>query len=52
MQVLNINIPKAKSILKVGKERAIRIEVDTKFNKLQKKLWKILLNIEIEDVEE
>lgn len=44
--------PKAKSRLKIGKERGIMIELDTKFNKLQKKMWKFLLNINIEDVEE
>lgn len=30
----------------------IKIEVSTKFNWLQKKLWKYLLNIEIEDIKE
>lgn len=44
--------PKAKSRLKICKERNIVIELDTKFNKLQKKMWKFLLNINIEDVEE
>lgn len=43
---------KAKSRLKIGKERSIIIESDNKFNKLQKKIWKFLLNIDIEDVEE
>ena len=30
----------------------IKIEVSTKFNWLQKKLWKYLLNIDIEDIKE
>ena len=30
----------------------VRIEVSTKFNWLQKKLWKYLLNMDIEDIEE
>ena len=30
----------------------VEIEVSTKFNWLQKKLWKYLLNIDIEDIEE
>lgn len=30
----------------------VKIEVSTKFNWLQKKLWKCLLNIEIEDIKE
>ena len=30
----------------------VKIEVSTKFNWLQKKLWKYLLNIEIEDIKE
>ena len=44
------NIPKAQSRLKVGKERNIIIEVDIKFNKLQKFMWKKFFNIEVEDV--
>lgn len=44
------NIPKSKSILKIGNERNIKIELDVKFNKLQKFMWKHLLNIEIENL--
>ena len=29
----------------------VKIEVSTKFNWLQKKMWKYLLNIKIEDIE-
>ena len=45
------NIPKAQSRLKIGNERNIIIELDTKFNKLQKFMWKKIFNIEVEDVE-
>ena len=47
---------RGKSIIKIGNERLggtdIKIEVSTKFNWLQKKLWKYLLNIDIEDIKE
>lgn len=47
---------RGKSIIKIGNERLggidAKIEVSTKFNWLQKKLWKYLLNIEIEDIKE
>ena len=47
---------RGKSIIKIGNERLggidVKIEVSTKFNWLQKKLWKYLLNIYIEDIEE
>lgn len=47
---------RGKSIIKIGNERLggidVKIEVSTKFNCLQKKLWKYLLNIEIEDIKE
>lgn len=47
---------RGKSIIKIGNERLggtdVKIEVSTKFNWLQKKLWKCLLNIEIEDIKE
>mgnify|MGYP004558180727 FL=1 len=47
---------RGKSIIKIGNERLggidVKIEVSTKFNWLQKKLWKYLLNIDIEDIEE
>lgn len=45
-------IPKTKSVLKVGKGKNIVVELDTRFNKLQKKMWKLLLNTDITDVEE
>lgn len=45
---------KGQSIIKIGDSNLggtdIRIEVSTKFNWLQKKLWKYLLNIDIEDI--
>ena len=47
---------RGKSIIKIGNERLggtdVEIEVSTKFNWLQKKLWKYLLNIDIEDIKE
>ena len=47
---------RGKSTIKIGNERLggidVKIEVSTKFNWLQKKLWKYLLNIEIEDIKE
>ena len=47
---------RGKSIIKIGNERLggidVKIEVSTKFNWLQKKLWKYLLNIDIEYIEE
>lgn len=42
--------PKAQTILKIGNERNIIIELDIKFNKLQKFMWKKFFNIEVEDV--
>lgn len=44
------NIPKAQSRLKIGNERNIIIELDIRFNKLQKFMWKKFFNIEVEDV--
>ena len=45
---------RGKSIIKIGNMEFvgtdIKIEVSTKFNWLQKKLWKYLLNIDIEDL--
>lgn len=45
---------RGKSIIKIGNMQFggtdIKIEVSTKFNWLQKKLWKYLLNIDIEDI--
>ena len=47
---------RGKSIIKIGNMKLggtdVKIEVSTKFNWLQKKLWKYLLNIEIEDIKE
>lgn len=47
---------KGQSIIKIGNSNLggtdIKIEVSTKFNWLQKKLWKYLLNIDIEDIKE
>ena len=47
---------RGKSIMKIGNMELggtdVKIEVSTKFNWLQKKLWKYLLNIEIEDIKE
>lgn len=47
---------RGKSIIKIGKMELggtdVKIEVSTKFNWLQKKIWKYLLNIEIEDIKE
>ena len=47
---------RGKSIIKIGNKRLggtdVKIEVSTKFNWLQKKLWKCLLNIEIEDIKD
>ncbi len=47
---------RGKSIIKIGNMRLggtdVKIEVSTKFNWLQKKIWKYLLNIEIKDIKE
>ena len=51
-----VKIKRGKSIIKIGNWELggddIEIEVSTKFNWLQKKLWKYLLNIDIEDIKE
>lgn len=39
-----------KSKLIIGKERTLEIYTEQKFNKLQKKMWKFLLGINIEDI--
>ena len=44
--------PKPKSKILFGDNVNFVIYTDKKFNKLQKKMWKILLGIEIEDVKE
>ena len=47
---------RGKSIIKIGNMKLggtdVKIEISKKFNWLQKKLWKYLLNIEIEDIKE
>lgn len=52
----NLKLKRGKSIIKIGDSEKggvdIKIEVITKFNWLQKKMWKYLLNIEIEDIKE
>lgn len=52
----NIQPKKGKSFIIIGDSNKggidIKIEVSTKFNWLQKKLWKYLLNIKIEDIKE
>lgn len=51
-----IKIKRGKSIIRIGDMKLggtdVKIEVSTKFNWLQKKLWKYLLNIDIEDIKE
>jgi len=51
-----IEVKRGKSIIKIGDMNLggteIKIEVSTKFNWLQKKLWKYLLNIDIQDIKE
>lgn len=51
-----IKLKRGKSIIKIGDSEKggveIKLEVITKFNWLQKKMWKYLLNIEIKDIEE
>lgn len=51
-----IKLKRGKSIIKIGDSEKggvdINIEVITKFNWFQKKMWKYLLNIEIEDIKE
>lgn len=42
-------LPKVQTILKIGNERNLVIELDIKFNKLQKFMWKKFFNIEVED---
>lgn len=53
---VEILLKKGQSIIKIGDSNLggtdIRIEVFTKFNWIQKKLWKYLLNIDIEDIKE
>lgn len=44
--------PKPKSCLKIGNEIPTKMYTDSKFNRFQKFMWKILLNIKIEDVED
>lgn len=55
-RINRIKIKRGKSIIKIGNMElggtTVKIEVSTKFNWLQKKLWKYLLNIDIEDIKE
>lgn len=47
---------RGKSLIIIGNQNKggidIKIEVSTKFNWLQKKMWNYLLNIKIEDIKE
>ena len=47
---LSVNIPKPKSKIMIGSNTIIFN--DRHFNWLQKKMWKILLGIKIEDIKE
>lgn len=47
---LSVNLPKPKSKIMIGSNTVIFN--DRHFNWLQKKMWKILLGIKIEDVKE
>lgn len=51
-----IKLKRGKSIIKIGDSEKggvdIKLEVITKFNWFQKKMWKYLLNIEVEDIKE
>ena len=44
--------PKPKSCLTIGNKIPTKMYTDSKFNRFQKFMWKILLNIKIEDVED
>lgn len=48
--ISNFKKDNLKSKLIIGKERTIEIYTEQKFNKLQKKMWKFLLGINIEDI--
>ncbi len=45
-------LPKGKSWIIIGKEKAFRIETDVKFNSFQKFMWKKYFNVVIEDIKE
>lgn len=47
-----IDKSKPKSKLIIGKESRLVVYTEQKFNKLQKKMWKFLLGIKIEDIKE
>lgn len=47
---LSVNLPKPKSKIMIGSNTVIFN--DRHFNWLQKKMWRLLLGIKIEDVEE
>lgn len=56
-EINTIKPPKrGKSLIIIGNQNEggidIKIEVSTKFNWLQKKMWNYLLNIKIEDIKE
>lgn len=53
-EINTIEPPKrGKSLIIIGEGGIdIKIEVSTKFNWLQKKMWNYLLNIKIEDIKE
>lgn len=48
--ISNFKKDNLKSKLIIGKERTIEIYTEQKFNKLQKKMWKFLLGINIENI--
>ena len=48
--ISNFKKDNLKSKIIIGKESQIIIYTEQKFNKLQKKMWKFLLGIEIEDI--
>lgn len=48
--MLSVNLPKPKSKIMIGSNTVIFN--DRHFNWLQKKMWKILLGIKIEDIKE
>lgn len=56
LEINKLQTMKGKSFIYIGDSNKggidIKIEVSTKFNWLQKKLWKYLLNIKIEDIKE
>ena len=45
-------LPKGKSWIIIGKEKALQIETEVKFNSFQKFMWKKCFNVTIEDIKE